>query len=262
MRPLIIGVTMCIDQEDRLTEGVAYDYVRRTYGQALAQVGAQPIFLDPSIDPWVAAQLCDGIVISGGEDIDPTLYGQALQDSVVLEPRLRTDWERQLITACDEWDVPILGVCYGSQLLNVHYGGTLHQDVAKELGGSQPHGSSATPIRHAIRFEHDLLGFREGEEVMVEARHHQAVRAAAPGFTVAARAVDGCIEAIVGNGHFGVQWHPESDETAGVIYGGFAEYCRERQMAKLALRRPLQRLAIPAFLTQWMLRRHGDLLTK
>lgn len=248
MKPLVIGITMCIDQEDRITRGAMYNYVRRTYGQAIGAAGAQPIFIDPSIDPWVAAELCDGIVISGGEDIDPSLYGQPLEKETVLEPRERTDWERQLIVACDEWDVPILGVCYGAQLLNVHYGGTLHQDVRTAFGAAQAHGSSAAPVRHQIRFEQDLLGFRSGDAVFVEARHHQAVSELGAGLVASARADDGCIEAIAGNGHFGVQWHPESDETAATVYGGFVQRCAARRRAKTALRQPL----LPAFVTQWL----------
>lgn len=248
MKPLVIGITMCIDQEDRITKGAMYNYVRRTYGQAVAKAGGQPIFIDPSINPWAAAELCDGIVISGGEDIDPSLYGQAMQNATVLEPRERTDWERQLIDTCNEWDVPILGVCYGSQLLNVHYGGTLHQDVGAAFGEKQAHGSSAAPVRHRINFELDLLGFHAGDAVYVEARHHQAVNELGTGMVAVARANDGCIEAIAGNGHFGVQWHPESDETALMIYGGFVSYCQQRRDAKVRLRRPL----LPAFMTQWL----------
>lgn len=248
MKPLIIGITMCIDQEDRITKGAMYNYVRRTYGQVVNAAGAHPIFIDPSLDPWIAVELCDGIVISGGEDIDPSMYGQSLDKETVLEPRERVDWERQLITACDEWGVPILGVCYGSQLLNVHYGGTLLQDVTTTFGTAQPHGSSEAPVRHRIRFEHDLLGYEAGESANVEARHHQAVDQLGDGLVIAARAADGCIEAIAGNGHFGVQWHPESDETAPVIYGAFVRHCLERRQAELSLRRPL----LPSFVTQWL----------
>lgn len=239
-QPLIIGVTMCIDSDDRITEDVVYNYIRREYGEALQRVGAQPIFLDASLDPMVAAQLCDGIVISGGEDMDPALYGQQKRDTLAGEPRARTDWERKLIAACDEWDKPILGVCYGMQLLNVHYGGTLYQDIESDHGSRQPHGSRVSPVRHPISFERNFFGVRSGEKVKVMARHHQAVNRLGDGMFVVARAEDGIIEAIVGNGHFGVQWHPESDESAAWIYKGFVMRCARRKRSAAAFRRSLR----------------------
>lgn len=236
MQP-VIGVTMCLDRDNRITQDVEYNYVRREYGDVLRRAGAQPIFLDATIDPLVAAKLCDGIVISGGEDMDPALYGQERRGSRAEEPRTRTDWERQLIAACDEWEVPILGVCYGEQLLNVHYGGTLYQDISEDFGSSLGHGSSAAPVQHTVTFEEDFLGYIQGQQATVTARHHQAVDQLAPGFRVAARADDGCVEAISGNGHHGIQWHAESDVSGNVIYGQFVEHCHTKKRAIVARRR-------------------------
>lgn len=236
MRPTI-GITMCFDDADLINEGVEYNYVRREYGLAVRRAGGEPIFLDPSIDPLVAATLCDGIVISGGEDIDPSLYHEAPQTNKPQEPRTRTDWEKQLIDACDEWSRPVLGICYGEQLLNVHYGGSLHQDIAQLSYDMQDHGTSKQAAHHEVTFEQDFAGFKKGEKVIVAARHHQAVNQLAPGFTVAARADDGCIEAIVGNGHMGVQWHAESDKTGETIYSAFIKHCLENKQSIRAIRR-------------------------
>jgi putative glutamine amidotransferase len=228
---------MCYDDADLINQGVEYSYVRREYGLAVRRAGGEPIFLDPSVDPLVAATLCDGIVISGGEDIDPALYHEASQTDRPQEPRARTDWEKQLIDACDEWSRPILGVCYGEQLLNVHYGGSLHQDITQLSHDMQDHGTSAQAARHEVTFEQDFAGFRKGEKVTVAARHHQAVNRLAPGFTITARAADGCIEAIVGNGHMGVQWHAESDKTGEIIYDAFIQRCLENKQPAKAIRR-------------------------
>ncbi|HET8884245.1 MAG TPA: gamma-glutamyl-gamma-aminobutyrate hydrolase family protein, partial [Candidatus Saccharimonadales bacterium] len=141
------------------------------------------------------------------------------------EPRVRTDWERQLIAACDEWNRPILGVCYGEQLLNVHYGGTLYQDIATECNSDLDHGKSEQSVHHEVTFEQDFLGIQAGQKLPVAARHHQAIRDTAPGISVVARAADGGIEAIEGHGHYGVQWHAESDDTAPTIYGAFIQKC-------------------------------------
>jgi putative glutamine amidotransferase len=238
---VIIGVTMCLDEAGNIRKGVDSAFIRREYGQAIRRMGAQPIFLDPSIDPKVAVKLCDGIVLSGGEDIDPSLYGQTVHHTGKKEPRTRTDWERQMIDICDQLRKPILGICYGSQLLNVHYGGTLYQDIHDELHSSLNHGASDAPVKHELVFETDFLGYRSGEVVTATARHHQAVANLAPGFKVMARAHDGTIEAIMGRGHFGIQWHAESDETADVIYGTFIAHCALRKSVRkkyYVLKRP------------------------
>lgn len=236
----IIGVTMCLDQDTHPTKGVEYNRVRREYGLMLRRVGAQPIFLDAMIDPLVAAQLCDGIVISGGQDIDPATYGQEKRNDRENEPRERTSWERQLIVACDEWEVPILGVCYGQQLLNVHYGGTLYQDIAKDYGSTLNHGSSIAPVQHAVTFEKDFLGYEQGQQAVGTGRHHQAIDQLAPGFQVTARAEDGSIEAIRGNGHYGIQWHAEVDASGDMIYGEFLRRCTLKKRAIATRRRALR----------------------
>lgn len=250
MQP-IIGITMCFDSDDLIKPGVEYNYVRREYGLAVQKAGGQPLFLDPTIDPLVAAKLCDGIVISGGEDIDPTLYNQQITGAKQQEPRTRTDWERQLIDACDEWNRPILGICYGEQLLNVHYGGTLYQDIATDLHSQVDHGTSSAAAYHEIAFEQDFLGYRKGDRTVVAARHHQAVHDVAPGFTVVARSKDGSVEAIAGRGHVGVQWHAESDDTAVKIYGEFVKSCAIPLQPSRAIKTTLTPKRLSRFLSRF-----------
>lgn len=235
MQP-IIGITMCYDQGQAIRPGVDYSFIRREYGEEVRRAGGQPIFLDPSIDPRVAAEVCQGVIISGGEDIDPDFYGQEPAPQLGrLEPRPRTDWERRLISACDQVSRPILGICYGAQLLNVHYGGSLYQDIGSQTASQIDHGSSAAAALHRVTMERQLLGFSAGQVLESNSRHHQAVRDLAPGFEVAARADDGVIEAIVGRGHWGIQWHPESDGTAPQVYGAFVAACRsDRAVEALA----------------------------
>lgn len=247
MQP-VIGITMCYDNNDLINKGVEYNYVRREYSEAVRAAGGQPLFLDPGIDPLVAAKLCDGVVISGGEDIDPALYGQTQYGSADLEPRIRTDWERELIDACDEWNRPILGICYGEQLLNVHYGGTLYQDVNDDLNSYVDHGTSKQAAMHQVTFEKDFLGFKRNDKVTVAARHHQAVRDVAPDFQIVARSDDGGVEAIMGRGHVGVQWHAESDHTSSSIYGAFVTHCAEKAQPAKAVRRRIRSMTMAQFL--------------
>lgn len=236
----VIGITMVMDEGEKMIPGVHYSYIRRDYGRALESIGAVPIYLDASTDPEAAAGLCDGIVISGGEDIHPSIYGQELRTKGLLEPVMRTHWERRLIDACDRRGIPILGICYGSQLLNVHYGGTLYQDIADETESVLNHGRSDAQAMHTVTFREDMLGYQIGHRMSVAARHHQAVKDLADGFEVVAHADDGVIEAIKGRGHFGIQWHPESDASAAQIYAAFVEYCSLDQETIFE-----QQLAIP-----------------
>lgn len=225
---------MKLDEGALVAPGVSYSIIRRDYGRALERVGAIPIYVDVNTDPEVIASLCDGIIISGGDDIYPSEYGEELTNSKLMEPIERTRWERRLIDICDTRGVPILGVCYGVQLLNVHYGGTLYQDIATDFGSDQFHGSSYDQQMHNVTFESDILGYKAGQVSNAAARHHQAIKDLAEGFTVAARADDGIIEAIHGHGHFGIQWHPESDDTAMQIYSEFVAHCTAEQPVSLS----------------------------
>lgn len=224
----LIAVTMAYNpaESDNIMPGVEYSYIRREYGRAVKQAGGEPLFVDASADPKVIASLVDGVIISGGEDIEPDFYGETDTHCGVKEPRQRTEWERRLIEACDTYEVPILGICYGSQLLNVHYGGTLYQDIARQRGSDLDHGTSAQSAIHNVTFDEPILGYRKSQVMPSTARHHQAVRDLAPGFEAVAYADDGVIEAIKGHGHFGIQWHPESDATAAMIYANFVAHCR------------------------------------
>lgn len=225
MKP-VIGITMSFDKSGLVRQGVHYNMIRREYSEQIQAAGASPIFLDNTIDPKHAAELCDGIVISGGEDIHPLFYGHESKHAKIIEPPERTEWERSLIDACDRNNIRILGICYGLQLLNIHYGGTLHQDIAKETGSELDHGTSDASAMHNVVFEKDFLGYKSGDTVVSASRHHQAVKDIAPGFSSVARAEDGIIEGLEGYGHYGIQWHAESDSTANRMYGTFIDTIR------------------------------------
>ena len=224
----IIGITLGYDNYDMIREGIEYGYIRKEYAREVVAAGGEPIFLDENIDPATAAQLCDGIIISGGQDIEPIFYGQTVTYAGQTEPAERTAWEQKLITACDVQKVRILGICYGAQLLNVHYGGTLYQDIHREFGTEMDHGASGGAALHDVTFETDFLGFAKNQTAQVASRHHQAVRDIASGFTVVAKAGDGIVEAITNGWHFGIQWHSESDGTAPQIYSAFVSLCGNR----------------------------------
>lgn len=224
----VIGITPGFDSGDHFyfegkrDEGVHRIYVRREFTEVLAAIGAVPVVLSPGMAMKDIIELCDGIVISGGEDIDPSLYGaEPIEQLRLTEPVERAQWEATLIEACDKADLPILGICYGMQLLNIYYGGTLVQDIDTYYPDNTGHFQTT----HPITFEHEFLGMKEKGVHEINSRHHQAIERLANGFMVCATASDGIIEAIEGHGHYGMQWHPESDETGAHVYRAFIERC-------------------------------------
>lgn len=203
-------------------------YIRHEYMAMIASVGAVPIVLNPEMSLETIVELCDGIVLSGGMDLNPKHYGaEPIAELRQVEPDRRFTWEKDLIEACDDTGTPILGICYGMQRLNVHYGGTLIQDIPSYL----PENVGHDDVLHEVIFAHDFLGMRSSGVHSINSRHHQAIERIAEGFRICATAPDGIIEAVDGHGHFGMQWHPESDETGAHVYRAFVEECLRRKNA-------------------------------
>ncbi len=237
-RQAVIGIVPSFDSGELFvpTSTIERQYARREYSKTIAAVGAVPIILTPDTQLEYIKQHCDGVLITGGHDLNPSLYNQIDHPSLgIQEPLARFEWEQRLIGACDEQLIPILGICYGMQALNIYYGGSLHQDIPSCVPESVGHLN----VMHDITFHTDFLGMKSADVHMINSRHHQAVDRLADGFAIAAQAPDGIVEAIEGNGHFGIQWHPESDETGIHMYRAFVEAClpaaRETEPVKLEI---------------------------
>lgn len=195
--------------------GVAWP--KTDYITSLERAGAEVRVLDAERDPLPAAlDGCDGLLLTGGVDVDPKEYGEAPHPTVELDPA-RDEYELALARLAIARDIPLLAICRGSQVLNVAAGGSLIQDLPSQHASAIAH-SIAEP-KHAIA--HDvaiapgtclavLIG---APTIAVNSRHHQAVKDAAPGFVVSATSPDGVVEAIEKpDAAFcvGVQWHPEN----------------------------------------------------
>jgi putative glutamine amidotransferase len=159
----------------------------------------------------------EGLVLTGGEDVDPALYGQTPHEHLHAVNRVRDDTEIALVHAAREAGKPILAICRGPQLLNVALGGTLVQDIPSQLPDAIPHDVRDTRDTRT----HDVIiepGSRiakavDATRITVNSLHHQAILQVAPSLRVTARAPDGVIEGVESEGDgwwvVAVQWHPE-----------------------------------------------------
>ncbi|MFD5226442.1 gamma-glutamyl-gamma-aminobutyrate hydrolase family protein [Microbacterium sp. NPDC058342] len=192
------------------------------YATSVLGAGGLPLHLPMDAAPDELVARLDGVVIAGGEDVDPRRYGQAPGPFTPLIDPQRDEFEAGLIEAAIDRGVPLLGVCRGAQLLNVVRGGTLHQHLAH--GEGESHGSYAYPRAHRVHEVRTAAGSAVqelyGETTRVNSFHHQAVDLPGRGVIVTGWAPDGVPEAIEleGSPVLGVQWHPETFD-ADPIFG-------------------------------------------
>jgi putative glutamine amidotransferase len=216
----LIGITLSIDPGKRIRAGHDYLYIKRAYSACIAGVGGDPVLIPPDLEPQAAAAICDALVISGGDDLPASFEHGMTLASASAEVLERIAYERKLIEAFKASGKPLLGVCYGMQLINLHFGGTLHVELQADAASRIEHGGAGVSIEHHVTTAPgSVLRNAIGERALVASSHHQAVDSVAPGFRVAARADDGVIEAIEADGFIGVEWHPESDATGPAVYG-------------------------------------------
>jgi putative glutamine amidotransferase len=212
-RPLI-GITIGYSKHPE------FFTLRDDYVRAVEKAGGLPVVLAPGW-PADAAELLsklDGLLLTGGADMDPVLYGQEAHETVTRVIPERDAFEIALCREALRRDQPLLAICRGHQVLNIATGGTLIQDIPSEVSGAFDHDpdrerwETAHEVRILPRTRlREILG---AETIAVNSFHHQAVRDLGEGLVVsAASTVDGVIEGIEAPGRrlaVGVQWHPEA----------------------------------------------------
>jgi len=226
----VIGISVCIDRGQRLRAGADYLYVRRAYAEQVRRAGAEPLLLTPDTSPEAAARVCAAFLITGGDDLPVSFAdaGAESSNSEHAEDGERIAWERALLARVSMLAKPVLGVCYGMQLINLIHGGTLYRRLTDEHPSAIDHGGGSSTTRHALEVVEAsplLSGLASGVEV--NSCHRQAVRAVAPGFRVTARASDGIVEAMERPPFYAVGWHPETDASSRCVYDNFVALLRE-----------------------------------
>lgn len=228
----LIAITACRKLED--------------YKQAVLHVGGEVRVIDASMRPEDALAGVDGLMLTGGDDVAPSLYHEEPHPAVVEAEAGRDEFELAVTRAARADKLPIFAICRGVQVLNVACGGTLVQDIPTQVPSALAHSLTVPPnepysLAHDVWIDKDtllatLLGDRlsDRDACAVNSRHHQAVKDLAQGFRASATAPDGIIEAIEDPAApfcLGVQWHPENFWRTGefrALFEGFVEAASRR----------------------------------
>jgi putative glutamine amidotransferase len=213
-----------------------------SYVRSVEQAGGLPLIVAPGL-PADAQPLLDcvrGLILTGGSDVDPALFGEAPHPALGRVIPERDAFEIALCREALRRDMPVLAICRGQQVLNVALGGTLYQDIASQLPGALEHRTDTK--RWETAHDVDLLPGTRLREILGEERiavnsfHHQTVKQVAPGLSVAARSpADGVSEGLESHAHrfvIAVQWHPEDffghSSTFEPLFAALVETCGAR----------------------------------
>jgi len=214
---LKIGITPARTDEER-----PWMQIRTEYINAVIRAGAMPILLPLTNNKKVideVFQLVDGIIFSGGADVNPSCYGEEILSTCGKPDALRDEMELYMINRAIREQKPFIAICRGCQVFNVAMGGTVYQDIHTQLEGAINHPCFLTPRErvHDVFIEkntkiYEIFG---KESVCVNSCHHQGIKKLGDGLIVSAKSADGLVEGIELPNHpcaIGFQWHPEALE--------------------------------------------------
>ncbi len=214
MKPTI-GITRCSRVDD--------------YVESVKRAGGEPVVLEPTDDPQQSLDRIDALLLSGGLDVDPSLYGEAPHPTTEIDAT-RDRFEIPISREAVQRDMPVFAICRGVQVLNVAAGGSLVQDIPTSVTTGLSHSIDVPKnhIAHAVTVTPGTrLAAALAASTPVNSRHHQAVGRVAPSFVVSAVSEDGVVEAIerpASTFCVGVQWHPENFWRTGEFAGLFEEF--------------------------------------
>jgi putative glutamine amidotransferase len=240
----VIGLTTYLERAQSGIWDVQAGLLPHVYFDGIARAGGIAVLLPPQpVDDAIADRVLDGLdglVITGGKDVDPTAYGQQPHPETDEPRRDRDAWEFALLTRAIRRGMPVLGICRGAQVVNVALGGTLHQHLPDVVGHSNHQlGNAVFGTSQVHTVPGTRLAALIGETSDAQCYHHQAIDRLGAGLIVSAQAADGVIEAVEidpANDQdkwvLAVQWHPEErlDDLrlfAGVVDAA-ASYTRQK----------------------------------
>ena len=224
--PPVIGIsTYRQDASWSSWEGVPADLLPTAYADSVTEAGGVPILIPP-VDSPAAAELIvtrlDGLIISGGADVNPARFDQEPHVTVTKWYDDRDASELWLLDAANAQQLPVLGICRGMQVMAVHAGGSLVQHLPDTVGNTNHSGAGSEygTTEVAIEAGHRISSLTD-PLLIVACHHHQGVDAH-PGFVATAHSSDGLLEAMESEGErfqVGVQWHPETTKDKGLFVG-------------------------------------------
>jgi putative glutamine amidotransferase len=241
MRPLI-GIPAQADYRDKSHRPIYGN--NRTYVHAVESVGGVPVLIPMLDDPGLLESLfdhLDGLLLSGGVDLQPRLYHEQPRPYLGEVDERLDEMELFLVQHALQQNMPILGICRGMQLLNVALGGTLYQDITAQCPGSMEHCHrklQRNMLTHNVYIEEgsraeQIFG---SNEIRINSLHHQAANEPGPGVRITGRAEDGIAELLEVPSYrfvFGIQGHPEelytTEQSAARLFAAFIQACSERQ---------------------------------
>ncbi len=221
MRPLI-GITTSVNSRDYEVSNQSVVMLPENYPSAVKDAGGIPLLLSQCDDVDGLLDCLDGLVISGGRDINPNLYGQEPHRKTIDFSDKQDQWEKSLIEGAIDREIPLLCICRGHQLLCVIRGGKLFQDLPTTKGYEKHGANGGQWSKHTIKLEkNSLISELLGDEIIGNSGHHQGVHDAGD-LKVVGRTSDGLIEAVELNDYpflISTQWHPEMLKQDSIFEG-------------------------------------------
>ena len=243
--PPVIGLTTYLEQAQTGVWDVPAAFLPRVYFDAVTKAGGIAVLLPPQpVSSLIAERVLnglDGLILTGGKDIDPAKYGQEPHPATDVPRPDRDDWEETLLRAAIERELPFLGICRGAQMLNVALGGTLVQHLPDVVGSTKYNLGRGEFNSIPVSVDRDTqLNDLVGHTVDAKVYHHQSLDRVADGLLVSARSGDGIIQAVeLETVPFGVavQWHPEESQDDIRLFSGLVDAARVYAASSVPQRR-------------------------